>query len=110
MKITRRGFMVSAACSAIAAEIDAQTGMPMRMLGSTGQRVSLLAFGCGTRWLAYKEPDKALTALDRELKGGVNYVDTAASYGAGQGERWVGEYLTTHPKNFFLVTKIGGNR
>lgn len=110
MRITRRGFLVSAACSAIATEIDAQTGMPMRMLGSTGQRVSLLAFGCGSRWLAYKDRDKALTALERALKGGVNYVDTAASYGDGQSEQWVGEFLKTHPKDFFLVTKIGGDR
>jgi len=110
MQITRRGFLASAAWSAIAAEIDAQTGMPMRMLGSTGQRISLLAFGCGSRWLAYKERDKALIALERALKGGVNYVDTAASYGDGQSEQWVGEFLKAHPKNFFLVTKIGGDR
>lgn len=110
MQITRRSLLVSAALSAIAAEIDAQTGMPMRMLGSTGQRVSLLAFGCGSRWLAYKDRDKGLAALDRALKGGVNYVDTAASYGDGQSEQWVGEFLKTHRKDFFLVTKIGGDR
>jgi aryl-alcohol dehydrogenase-like predicted oxidoreductase len=109
MLITRRSLLVSAA-AAVAAEVDAATGMPMRTLGSTGQKVSLLAFGCGSRWLAYKEPDKALVALDRALKAGVNYVDTAASYGNGQSERWVGEYLKTHKKDFFLVTKIAGDR
>jgi uncharacterized protein len=110
MRITRRNFLASAALSAVATELDAQTGMPMRMLGSTGQRVSLLAFGAGSRWLAYKDAEKALPALERALKGGVNYVDSAASYGDGQSERWIGEFLKTHRKDFFLVTKIGGNR
>jgi uncharacterized protein len=110
MSMTRRSFLASVAIAATVAEIDAQTGMPKRTLGRTGERVSLLAFGAGSRWLAYKERDKALEALDRALKGGVNYVDSAASYGDGQSERWIGEYLKTHKKNFFLVTKIGGDR
>jgi len=110
MSVTRRNFLVSAALAAVAAEIDAQTGMPMRPLGSTGQKVSLLAFGSGSRFLAYKDREKALEALDTALKGGVNYVDSAASYGDGQSEQWIGEYMRSHKKNFFLVTKIGGNR
>jgi uncharacterized protein len=110
MQVTRRNFLVSAALSAVAAEADAQTGMPMRTLGQTGQKVSLLAFGGGSRFLAYKDRDKGLAALDRALKGGINYVDTAASYGDGQSEQWIGEFLKTHKKDFFLVTKIGGDR
>lgn len=96
--------------AAVATEIDAQTGMPMRTLGSTGQKVSLLSFGGGSRFLAYKDREKGLAALDRALKGGINYVDSAASYGDGESEQWIGEYLKTHKKNFFLVTKIGGDR
>jgi len=108
--MTRRSFLVSAAMAAVAAEIDAQTGMPMRPLGSTGVKVSLLAFGAGSRFLAYKDREKALLALERALKGGVNYVDTASAYGDGQSERWIGEFLKTHKRNFFLVTKIGPDR
>ncbi|QOY91632.1 aldo/keto reductase [Paludibaculum fermentans] len=110
MSISRRSFLTTAALAALATEIDAQTGMPMRTLGRTGEKVSLLAFGAGSRWLAYKTPDKGLPALDRALKAGVTYVDSAASYGDGQSEQWVGEYLKSHKKNFFLVTKIGGDR
>ena len=110
MSITRRSFLVSLAAAAAATEINAQTGMPMRTLGRTGQKVSLLAFGAGSRWMAYKDRDKAHEALERALKGGVNYVDSAASYGDGQSERWIGEFLKTHKKDFFLVTKIGGDR
>ncbi|MGC4054652.1 MAG: aldo/keto reductase [Paludibaculum sp.] len=110
MSISRRSFLTSAAIAALATEIDAQTGMPMRTLGRTGEKVSLLAFGAGSRWLAYKTPDKGLPALERALKAGVTYVDSAASYGDGQSEQWVGQYLKSHKKSFFLVTKIGGDR
>jgi uncharacterized protein len=110
MELTRRTFLLTAAAAATVTEIDAQTGMPMRTLGKTKEKVSLIAFGAGSRWLAYKTPDKGLPALERALKGGVNYVDSAASYGNGVSEQWIGEFLKTHKKTFFLVTKIGGKR
>lgn len=110
MEFTRRQFLTCAAAAAAATEIDASTGMPMRRLGSTGEKVSLLAFGAGSRWLMYKSEDKALDALHRALQAGINYVDSAASYGDGQSERWIGQYLKTRKKNFFLVTKLGGDR
>lgn len=110
MSITRRSFIVTAAAAAVATEIDAATGMQMRTLGRTGEKVSVIAFGGGSRFLAYKEPDKGLEALDRALKAGVNYVDTAANYGNGQSEQWIGQYLKTHKKNFFLATKVGPPR
>jgi predicted aldo/keto reductase-like oxidoreductase len=110
MSITRRNFLTTAALAAVATEIDAATGMPMRTLGSTGQKVSLVAFGAGSRWLAYKTPDLAIPALERALAAGVTYVDSAASYGDGQSEKWIGQMLKTRKKDFFLVSKIGGNR
>ena len=110
MEITRRSFLSTAAAAAMVTEIDAQTGMPRRPLGKTGEKISLLAFGAGSRWLMYKDMEKAHVALDRALKAGVNYVDSAASYGDGQSEKWIGEFLKTHKKDFFLVTKIDGNR
>jgi predicted aldo/keto reductase-like oxidoreductase len=111
MSLTRRNFLESAALAplvkqALAFETDPKTGMPLRALGKTGFKVSLLAFGAGSRWLAYKTPDQALPALELALKSGVNYVDSAATYGDGQSESWIGEFLKTHKKDFFLVTKI----
>lgn len=111
MSLTRRNFLEGAALSALAAQAvataqDPKTGMPMRTLGRTGERVSLLAMGAGSRWLMFKDRDKGLEALDRALKAGINYVDSAASYGDGQSESWIGEYLKTNKKSFFLVTKI----
>jgi len=110
MDFTRRQFLAYAAAAAAVTEIDAATGMPLRPLGSTGEKVSLLAFGAGSRWLMYGSEDKALDALHRALQAGINYVDSAASYGDGQSERWIGQYLKSHTKNFLLVTKLGGDR
>ncbi|GIU78513.1 MAG: hypothetical protein KatS3mg005_1751 [Bryobacteraceae bacterium] len=110
MDFTRRQFLAYAAAAAAVTEVDAATGMPLRPLGSTGEKVSLLAFGAGSRWLMYGAEDKALDALHRALQSGINYVDSAASYGDGQSERWIGQYLKSHRKNFLLVTKLGGDR
>lgn len=113
MSISRRTFLESAALAgmmskAIAAtSIDPKTGMPMRVLGKTGAKVSLLAMGCGSRWLMYKEEDQALAALNKALAAGVNYIDTAVSYGNGESERRLGMFLKERRKNVWLATKIG---
>jgi predicted aldo/keto reductase-like oxidoreductase len=111
MPISRRAFLESAALSSLAAqavvaETNPKTGMPMRTLGKTGEKVSVLAFGAGSRWLMYKDAEKGQEALDKAIQGGINYIDSAAGYGDGQSEQWIGQYLKSHKKNFFLVTKI----
>ena len=94
MSITRRKFFETTAFAAmvaqagIAADVDTKTGMPMRTLGKTGARVSVLAFGSGSRFLAYKEEDKGLAALNKALDLGITYIDTAFAYGNGQSETW----------------------
>ncbi len=110
--ISRRRFIETAAAGTVAAqslpafETDSKTGMPMRTLGKTGAKVSILAFGCGSRWLAYKEEDKALAALTKALDLGVTYIDTAFGYGKGQSETWVGKIMPERRKSVWLATKI----
>ena len=112
MHISRRKLFEGSVLAAIAAQAtakDARTGMPTRMLGSTGQRVSLLAFGCGSRWLAYKEEDKALEAMKRGVDQGITYIDTAYGYGNGLSEERVGKFLKARKggrKGLFIATKI----
>jgi aryl-alcohol dehydrogenase-like predicted oxidoreductase len=112
MSISRRQFLGTSALGGIAApalagaEVDAKTGMPTRILGRTGARVSILAFGCGSRFLAYKDPDKACEALNRALDQGVTYVDTAYGYGDGKSEEWVGRVMKTRRNQVWLATKI----
>jgi len=81
------------------------SGMPTRVLGRTGARVSILGFGCGSRFLMYKE-EQALEALNRALDLGITYVDTAAEYGDGVSEEWVGKVLKTRRKGIWLATKV----
>src|SRR5690242_1764120 len=83
-------------------------GKPLRSrtLGRTGAKVSILAFGCGSRFLAYEEEDKALAALNHAIDLGITYVDTAFAYGDGKSEMRVGKVMATRRKEVFLATKI----
>jgi predicted aldo/keto reductase-like oxidoreductase len=106
MSISRRQFLEASAFSSLLAPAVAANGMPTRVLGKTGARVSLLAFGGGSRFLAYKTPDKAALAVEKALAAGINYFDSAYGYGNGQSETWLGEMLQAKRKDCFLVTKI----
>ena len=87
------------------AETPAKT-LPSRTLGRTGAKVSILAFGCGSRFLAYKEEDKALAALNHAIDLGITYVDTAYAYGDGKSETRVGKVMASRRKEVWLATKI----
>lgn len=112
MGLSRRSFLGTAAVGSLAgtatlnAGVDKKTGMPMRELGKTGAKVSILGFGCGSRFLMYKEEDKALEALTKALDAGINYVDTAFGYGDGESERRVGLVMKNRRKGIWLATKI----
>lgn len=112
MNISRRYFLETAALGGLgvnaltAAEVDKKTGMQTRILGRTGARVSVLAFGAGSRFLAYKDENKALEVLNKAIDMGISYVDTANSYGNGQSETWVGKLMKTRRKDVWLATKL----
>jgi predicted aldo/keto reductase-like oxidoreductase len=109
--MNRREFLGALAVGAIVAPAlasDTFKGIPARVLGRTGLRVPILGFGSGSRFLMYKEEDKALEALNRALDLGVCYVDTAQSYGNGKSEEWIGHLMTTRRKEVVLATKIPG--
>jgi len=109
MNISRRQFLEAAAVTSLAATAatgSGKNGMPTRVLGRTGARVSILGFGCGSRLLMYKEEEKGVEALNRGLDLGINYVDTAAAYGDGVSEQWVGTVMKSRRKGVFLVTKV----
>jgi Predicted oxidoreductases (related to aryl-alcohol dehydrogenases) len=60
--------------------------LPSRTLGRTGAKVSILAFGCGSRFLMYKDEDSATAILNRAIDSGITYLDTAYAYGDGESE------------------------
>lgn len=79
--------------------------LPLRELGRTGQRVSILALG-GQGALA--QPDNEGTAvaiIQRALELGVTCFDTAVSYGNGASQRYIGRGLGRRRNTVFLATK-----
>jgi hypothetical protein len=80
--------------------------LPQRILGRTGASVSILAFGCGSRFLMYPDEDQALAALHRAIDLGITYLDTAYAYGDGTSETRVGKVMATRRKEVWLATKI----
>jgi uncharacterized protein len=109
-RFSRREFLEKSALAGLAgAAIGARPGakaMPMRVLGKTGARVSILALGCGSRLDMYHTEDAAVEAINLALDSGINYLDTAYGYGQGKSESWVGQVAKTRRKEFFIATKI----
>src|SRR5437660_7191232 len=62
--------------------------------------------GGGSRFLSYKDEDKALEALNLALDSGITYMDTAYAYGNGLSETRVGKVMKTRRKDVFLATKV----
>jgi hypothetical protein len=78
----------------------------MRPFGRTGERVTVLAIGCGNRlWTAYGAEDRGLEALHLAFESGIRYFDTAQSYGDGRSETWVGKAAKGRRKEVILATK-----
>jgi uncharacterized protein len=80
--------------------------LPTRTLGRIGAKVSILAFGCGSRFLMYKEEEEAHAVLNHAIDCGITYIDTAYAYGDGKSETRVGTVMATRRKEVWLATKI----
>ena len=118
-KVTRREFLETSSLAVGAAALpglpaeppkDAALAakLPHRTLGRTGRSVSILAFGCGSRFLMYSA-DQASAVLDQAIDSGIDYLDTAEQYGDGESELRVGRVMATRRKEVFLATKIQPN-
>src|SRR5512136_1115828 len=80
--MNRRHFLEAVAAGMLASPLIAAVepkGLPVRALGRTGIQVPILGFGSGSRFLMYKDEQKALEALSRALDSGIVYIDTAHS-------------------------------
>ncbi len=66
--------------------------MEYRTLGTTGIRVSVIAFGAGpvSGWMADLSSDEQCAVIRRALDAGINWFDTAAGYGNGLSESSLG--------------------
>jgi uncharacterized protein len=81
-------------------------GMPLRALGKTGLMVSIVGFGSGSQYLRASEAD-AERLINRAIELGINYFDTAISYGSGASQVRLGKYLIPgHRDRIVLVSKV----
>ena len=91
--------------------------MTYRTNPHTGDRVSLLGYGC-MRWPTVsggsaRDGEEAIDQeavnrlVDCALEHGVNYFDTSPAYCKGQSERATGIALKRHPRErYFIATKL----
>jgi len=79
--------------------------MPKRKLGRTGLQVSVLSIGTGSTTAQVRQPDQAVDIMNRALDLGVNYIDTAPSYGNGRSETIIGAVMKERREEVFLATK-----
>jgi L-glyceraldehyde 3-phosphate reductase len=82
--------------------------MRYRAFGRTGLEVSELVFGGGAvgGLLIDRDPETKRRALERALGAGINWIDTAPSYGQGRSETALGELLPTLPYEPHVSTKF----
>jgi aryl-alcohol dehydrogenase-like predicted oxidoreductase len=89
---------------AAAAAEERVAGMPRRVLGRTGQKLSVVGFP-GLALIHY-EQDKCTSAIHSAFERGVNYFDVAPAYGNGQCETKLGIGLQGLPRDqYFLACK-----
>ena len=101
-----------------ASETDIPTDrMTYRTNPKTGEKVSLLGYGC-MRWPTVKgesarygedeiDQDAVNRLVDTAIAHGVNYFDTSPAYCKGKSEHATGIALARHPRDsYFIATKL----
>lgn len=112
---TRRDFIQAgglAAASALSEAAMAQAGsvssggLPTRVLGRTGVRVSILCLG-GWHIGAVKDESEAIRIMHAALDQGINFFDNAWDYHDGRAEEVMGKALAMDKRRdrVFLMTK-----
>jgi aryl-alcohol dehydrogenase-like predicted oxidoreductase len=86
-----------------------------RHLGRTGLEVSRIGLGCGNFGGVGSAPEffgqgesegEAFAIMDAAVEAGVNLFDTAASYGGGRSETWIGRWRSARNASILLSTKV----
>src|SRR5437879_807764 len=115
-KTSRRQFMknatVAASAAALAEQVLAQTssasatGCPTRVLGKTGQRVSIVCLG-GWHIGSVKDDNEAIRIMHAAMDEGISFFDNAWDYHDGHSEEVMGKALAMDGRRnrIFLMTK-----
>lgn len=79
--------------------------LPLRMLGSTGKKVTMLGLG-GSHISGVMDETTAERVIETAIEGGIRFFDTAEAYSKGISEERFGKFLTPKYRDIiFLMTK-----
>jgi len=108
--IDRRGFLQATAgaglagvAAAAASAQDDGDALPTRVLGRTGQRVTILGLGTAPVGEGPVDVQQAVKIFGEAMDRGVNYIDTARGY--GNAEEALGHLVPQRRDKLFLATK-----
>ena len=115
--VSRRSFlqhgMSAAAIASLSDNVIAQTSgspatqVPTRLLGKTGQRVSIIGVG-GAHAGRIEDDQEAIRLMHAAIDEGVTFFDNAWEYNGGRSEELMGRALGMDGKRkqVFLMTKV----
>lgn len=108
--LNRREFLGAAAGTAalpiLAKSPHAKPKIPLRTLGKTGIKVSILGMGGGSQFLnATKNDDEVIELINTAIDGGITYFDCAYGYANGESLRRYGLVLGARRKEVVLTSK-----
>ncbi|HEX6559271.1 MAG TPA: aldo/keto reductase [Longimicrobiales bacterium] len=109
--VNRREFIAATLTGAAALALPNLAGgavappMPERALGNTGHRVRIFSLGGQATLEKPGMQDQSVAIINRAIDLGVNYLDTAAAYGRGISQRYIGEVMRTRRREVFLASK-----
>ena len=112
--MTRRTFLKLSMATAVATGVgrlawaaNTKTDMPHRMLGATGEKVSLI--GLGGAHLGRPSEAESILLIRTAVDNGVNFLDNCWDYHSGDCEVRMGKALRDgYRSRVFLMTKIDG--
>ncbi len=90
---------------ALARSFRSMSDMPTRPLGKTGHQVKIFSLGGQATLEQAGKTDESIAIVNRAIDLGVNYIDTAAAYGRGISETYIGEVMKIRRKEVFLASK-----
>jgi aryl-alcohol dehydrogenase-like predicted oxidoreductase len=83
--------------------------VPLRPLGSTGERVSAIGLGGWHLALSHVEASTAIRLVRESIDRGITFMDNSWDYNEGESERRMGRALRDgYRRKAFLMTKIDG--
>ena len=108
----RREFLKTAAATTVISSLGgtlsfAAEAVPSRVLGHTGEKVSII--GIGGYHIGRPSEDEGIRIIRTALDNGVNFLDNCWDYNGGVSEERMGKALRDgYRQKAFLMTKIDG--